>query len=143
MKKEKIQEIYDFLDGNDYIQPGNIIDADILAPLIGITDTDSLEYIGPLILLIKKIELHGHFAKATDGSIRIYTADESPEVAIRRQKKAQRIQENTFETLKQVDIASIGDMDERSKALHQLNLLNMLTRSSRLIIEQTRIYDRD
>lgn len=143
MKKEKLQEIYDFLEGNDYIQPGNVIESDELCNLFGVHDIESLEYIGPLILLIKKIELHGLFAKAVDGCIRIYTADESPEVAKKRQKKAQKIQENTFETLKQIDVGSIIDADDRKKCLHQLNLLQMLNRSSKLIIEQTRIYERD
>ncbi len=143
MKKERLQEIYNFLEESEHIHPGNVIDSELLSVLFSVNDIDSLEYIGPLILLIKKIEEHGLFAKAVDGNIRIFTADESPEVAKKRQKKAQRIQQNTFETLKQIDISSISDKDDRDKALHQLNLLGMLNRSSRLIIEQTRIYEKD
>lgn len=143
MKKERLHEIYDFLVNSNQIHPGYTIDSDILCTLFNVLDIESLEYIGPLILLIKKIEENGLFAKAVDGSIRIFTADESPDIAKKRQKKAQRIQENTFETLKQIDISSISDKDDRDKALHQLNLLGMLNRSSRLIIEQTRIYQRD
>jgi hypothetical protein len=144
MKKEELSKAYNFLSENDYIKEGNTIESDVLISLFGVTDIESMEYIGPLILLAREIERRtGLFCKLIEKCLHIYDADDGALVAKRRFDKTQRINKHTQETLKRTDFLLLSNNESRQKHMHQLNILNALNRQSKLIIEQINIYEVD
>lgn len=137
MKKEEIKKIMHFLKDNDYLQPGFTIDNEVLCPLIGCEDVNSLEYIGPLILLVKEIEkTTGLFCKTIDKSIHIYNEDDCAFISKKRAEKAERITKDTYNTLLKTDISNISSQERRSEHLHQVNVFCLLSRNSKLILSK-------
>jgi len=137
MKKEEIKKMMEFLKENDYLQPGMTIDTDILTALIGCADIDSMEYVGPLILLEKEIEkTTGLFCKLIEKCIHIYSEDECAYVAKKRGEKADRITQDTYKTLLKTPISNISDQSKRDDHIHQINVFCMLSRNSKLILHQ-------
>ena len=130
MKKEDIKKIYDFLRDNNYIEPGTSIESDILSSLIGETDIDSMEYIGPLILLGKHIEqCTGLFCKLVDKGIHIFSEDDSAYISKKKAEKAERITKDTYRTLLKTNIDNISNQEKRMQHLHQVNIFCMLSKN--------------
>lgn len=137
MKKEDLKDIYHFLKENDYIHEDNIIESEVLAPMFLCNDTNSMEYIGSLILLRTEIERRsGLFCKISEGSIRILPADEAVVVASRREDKVQRIRKNTYQTLSNTPLELIQDREDKEKHIHQLNLFFTLNKQNKLTLEK-------
>lgn len=137
MKKLEIENMFIFLVENDYIQPGFIIDTLILQDLFGETDTESMDYIGPMILLEQKIlKETGYFCKSLDKCIYVCTEDEKATIAKRMQEKATRITHDAYHGLARTDLNKISSQSLREEHQHQLNVLLMLNKRTRLILEE-------
>ncbi len=144
MKKEEIKNILNFLKENDYLQPGHTIDSEVLCPLIGCDDINSLEYIGPLLVLVKEIEKStGLFCKTIDKSLHVYSEDDCAFISKKRSEKAERITKDTYNTLLKTDISNISSQERRKEHLHQTNIFCLLSRNSKLILSRMNGEDQD
>ena len=136
MKKENVSKIYDFLQANDFIGPGQIIPVETLKELFQCKDQDSLEYVGPMILLMKEIlRVTGYYCRSMDKNLHICTDDEKAYLSEKMRLKTERILKEAEHGLKNTDLTKISDQSKREAHNHQLNLLLTLNKQSRLILD--------
>ncbi len=137
MRKEDVKNCYILLDEMGEINSDHLISSEILCEIFGESDTDSWDYIGPLLYLINYIQKNtGLFCKSEEKGIRIFSEDDAYEISKRRGKKASRITEETKDVLLKTNLNNISSQENRQKHIHQINLFITLNKNSKLILEQ-------